>query len=741
MPVEVVDAASRIGAPPGFEAVRFQADSALLRELGERLVGQPHIALAELIKNAYDADATLCMIELERDRIVVTDDGHGMTRAEFLNHWMTIGTRNKQDRGTSREFGRNVTGSKGVGRLSAQFLAHELELVTVPKGQEDNQQLHALVNWDEAINAGKLTEAEAFFRMEPRATTFAASSVHGTRVTMKRLKQYWGEDEIKDLGRQLWMIQSPLPQYGRLTTETVDPKAFRVTMSSGRGDLADAFDRQMKAALQNFDAAISGELVRRGDKSEVHVKVAFRRGATYSESFEVEPIVETAKWNIRVFKLQGRQFEGVKVGDARDYFEQFGGVQVYDAGFRLPYYGVEQDWLGIEFDHSHRRNKSALLPDRLHVRRALNDLPTQGRLFGVVDIDTGREARSASARAQDSGEYLKIQVTRDRLVANRAYTVLRDAVRWSLDYYATRERLREEGSLDIKRPEEPSTDKVGRIRDLVLQVRQEHRYDENVVALEREVADLSQTMDDERRADEAARALLGPLASAGMAALALEHESRKEMRLGRNLVRRLRAVAKEVSDDRIAQIADQVLAWVERLESTRRVFAPLLDPDDRDQVEALSLASVLRQAHENVAPLIPGVAVSMDVPRDIVLPPATFAEWNSLFQNVIVNAANATLDSDSRRILCSGGRTGRSAWARISDTGGGIDWERSESFFEPFAREMRISQERRALGLGGMGLGLTIVRMIADQRRCKVQFVEPEKPWSTTFQISWSSAQ
>ena len=324
---------------------------------------------------------------------------------------------------------------------------------------------------------------------------------------MKGLKQDWNEEQIRDLGRQLWMIQSPIPQYGKLTTETTDPNAFRVELNSWRGDLADAFDKQMKAALENYDAIISGELVREGSRSKVHVKVSFRHGKSYSETFDMDPLVEKARWNIRVFKLQGRQFEGVKVGDARTYFERFGGVQVYDAGFRLPYYGVEQDWLGIEFDHSHRRNKSALLPDRLHVRRALNDLPTQGRLFGVVAIDTGREARSGNERDQDSGEYLKIQVTRDRLVINRAYAVLKDAVRWSLDYYASRERIREEGNLEIKRPDEPSTEKIGRIRDLVAQVRNEHGADETVTVLEREVIDLAQTIDDERQADDAARAL------------------------------------------------------------------------------------------------------------------------------------------------------------------------------------------------------------------------------------------
>lgn len=726
-------------APPGFTTARFQADSALLRELGERLVGQPHIALAELIKNAYDADAIFCTIEMGTNEIVVTDNGHGMTEAEFLDHWMTIGTRNKQQRGVSRDFGRNVTGSKGVGRLSAQFLAHDLEIITAPK-EKPTGQLRALVNWDQAIDAGRLTEAKAFYKLEPRDISFPGGKPHGTRVIMRGLKQAWDETEVRDLGRQLWMIQSPIEQYGTLSTKETDPNQFRVKLTSTRSTLTDTFERQMKAALGNYDVVITGELKRTGDKASVHVRVDFRVGGTYSESFAVEPLIESAKWQIRVFKLQGRQFEGVKVAEAREYLERFGGVQVYDAGFRLPYYGVEQDWLGIEFDHSHRRNKSALLPERLHVRRALNDLPTQGRLFGIVTIDTGHEARTANKDARDSGDYLKIQVTRDRLVSNKAYEILRDAVRWSLDYYATRQRLREEQVLDIIRPEEPAADKMGRIRSLVAEARRSYPDDEIVADLEQEFDGLSSTIDLERAADDAARSLLGPLASAGMAALALEHESRKEMRVARGLIRRLRAVAEETGDGRTGELADQIGAWIDRLESTRKLFAPLLDADDRDQVEALALGRVARQVVRNVVPLVPGVEFSFDIPPDIFLPAATFAEWNSLFQNVFINAANATLDRDHRQIHVRGGRTGRAAWVRVEDNGAGIDLEAAPKLFEPFQRSSQISEERRSLGLGGMGLGLTIVRMIADQRRAKVSFVPPDAGWSTSFQMSWSSA-
>ena len=722
-------------SPYGFRPIqRYCASS------GERLVGQPHIALAELIKNAYDADATSCTVRIGRDEIMVTDNGHGMTKSEFLDHWMTIGTTHKQHRGQSQYFGRNVTGSKGVGRLSAQFLAHKLEIITVPR-KRYTKQLRALVDWDDAIDAGHLTEAEAFYRIEPRDFSFPNGKPYGTRVIMRELTQDWDENDIQHLGRQLWMIQSPIRDYGFLATKQEDENEFQIELSSELPGVEDSFDNQMSIALRNYIALISGKVNRGDNGTTAHVEVKFRTGERYSEIYSVEPLIETASWEVRVFNLSGRQPGGIEVKTAREYFEKFGGVQVYDAGFRLPYYGVDQDWLGIEFDHSHRRNKSNLLPERLQVRRALNDLPTQGRLFGVVSIDTGREARRARKFQKRGGDFLKIQVTRDRLVGNTAYRCLRDAVRWSLDYYATRQRLKEQQRVEVLRPVEGVDEKLSRIRTLLTEALETHPNDEALIALEEEFEHFSGTVDREREADLAAQTLLGPLASAGMAALVLEHESRKEMRKARQLSRSIRRIGKELGEERVVELGDQVKAWLDRIEETRKLFGPLLDGDDRNSVEALSARLVLKEIVENVKPLVPGLKFSIKVPEDIFLPAATFAEWNSLFQNVFLNAANATLDIDKRLVLCSGGRTGRAVWIRIQDNGYGVDHEDSAELFEPFARYTEVSEERRALGLGGMGLGLTIVRMIADHRRARVRFVRPSPTWSTAFQLSWSGSQ
>src|SRR5688572_20824334 len=107
---------------------QFVVDAALLRELGERLIGQPAIALGELIKNAFDADASTCRIEFSEDEIVVSDNGSGISQDDFLNYWMRIGTTHKVDEATSKFLHRSLTGSKGIGRLAAQFLADEMIL-------------------------------------------------------------------------------------------------------------------------------------------------------------------------------------------------------------------------------------------------------------------------------------------------------------------------------------------------------------------------------------------------------------------------------------------------------------------------------------------------------------------------------------------------------------------------------------------------------------------------------------
>ncbi|WP_071924922.1 ATP-binding protein [Luteibacter rhizovicinus] len=216
----------------------FTVDAALFRELGERLVGRPHVALAELVKNAYDADASEVLIDFANDAITVTDNGHGMTRDEFLSFWMRVGTTHKQRDFRSRGLDRQVTGSKGVGRLSAQFLGDTLQLRTIASG-EQRIGVRADVDWRGAKAAGDLIRAGATVRNLVAPSALANRYKTGVQVRIGALKHEWGHKELQELARELWFLRPPRALHGDLGADD----DFVVRLAGVSSEDAHAFHR------------------------------------------------------------------------------------------------------------------------------------------------------------------------------------------------------------------------------------------------------------------------------------------------------------------------------------------------------------------------------------------------------------------------------------------------------------------------------------------------------------------
>jgi signal transduction histidine kinase len=715
--------------PDDLREIEFSVDSALLQELGERLVGQSHIALAELIKNSYDADATLVEVTVRPDSIVVSDDGHGMDFTSFRDFWMRIGSPHKDRRRQSPD-GRTLTGSKGVGRLSAQFLANEIDMTT---RAEKHRALYAHVDWREAIKARELTKAKAQWAYV-RAPTFAGGARHGTTIRLVDLKQEWDADALQALARELWPLQPPY------ATEDASGDAFRIDLDAGDPAAEKTFDRQMRAVLELWTARIVGKLRRKGRDGELHVRLQFRDDEIVKQTWRIPQLrLANADFEVRVFDLKRRQPHGIRVEEAREYLHEFGGVHVYDAGFHLPYYGPHVDWLGIEQDHSHRLSKSSLLPDELQISGGLSFLPTNTRLYGVVRIDTGTERAAVVKAGRRASQALSIQISRDRLIDNRPYSQLRDAVRWSLDLYAMEEARRRWSSED-EDDEVLLSESATRLEDVL------ERYADEIPsgALSELRAQLEQVTDRvESEARQAARqaGVLGALATAGISAIAVEHETGRHISELRRLAKRLRDYARRTGDAKLVELAEELSRWTRTVQSTRELFAPFMDEESREKVGRLGARSVIQRTVGQSSLLLRGVTVDFtQVPEGLSLPPGRFAEWIAIFQNLLVNAANATLDSGERRIAVRGYRVGRNAAILVQDTGSGVDLDKADELFAPFVRRQDISEERRALGAGGTGLGLTIVRMIARNLGCQVAFVEPDKGFSTAVRVSWRTA-
>lgn len=156
----------------------FSIESRIIRELGERLVKQGEVALLELIKNAYDADASSCTLQITPTAIIVSDDGIGMTLPEFKNGWMRIGTSSKESIATSRLYAREITGEKGIGRFAVRFLGRALMVETIAHdpGRGYLTILTASFDWplfDREEDLGKVTLPSCPFCQEHSDQRFA----------------------------------------------------------------------------------------------------------------------------------------------------------------------------------------------------------------------------------------------------------------------------------------------------------------------------------------------------------------------------------------------------------------------------------------------------------------------------------------------------------------------------------------------------------------------------------------
>jgi signal transduction histidine kinase len=750
----------------------FVVDAAILRELGERLIGRPAIALGELIKNSFDADASVCKIEFRPDEIVISDDGDGMSRNDFHDYWMRLFTTHKVDQEFSN-LGRPLTGSKGIGRLAVHFLADELKLESTSR-HRTNKSFCAKLDWRKAVSGQTLNTVKVIWNYIKKTPEYPNSSTWGTRITLTGLKDEWNEDAVRELGREVWMLRSPFKRKATATRKiqpvTKRPRQaedFEIEIEAANlSNAREAFDETLQQVFSNWKARIYGSLNNGRRKGSAAITVDFRKGypdgskrdkrfhttvrlpVVAKENEPLDPLVDRAKFEILIFKTVGKQPTGVPVGELRKYLEKFGNVSVYDAGFRLPYYGSReaagQDWLSIAVDQSRRLNVSELLPARFDTKnKYMQDLPALGRIFGAVEVNTNHE-RETISKGSVADAWLQIQPGRDRLKDNPAFHQLRDLVRFSLDYYANRYRLLDLQTAEEERAKEPPSKKYDRAID-TLEANRDDIPKSAFSEVRRAIAEARKASKAEERVRDSRAALLAPLASAGMVALALNHELSREIRFLQRIGTDIRRIAAKHSIPELQNMANEFDEARRRLESIRELFAPLLTEEDKTATARLRVKPVVDQSVRGMKGLMPGVKFDpASIPVDLRFPLGSLAQWNALLQNVLANAWNALLDSDRAEILFRAGRdkSGRE-WLHISDSGAGLNVpvNQSQKLFEPFQRQMEISKEKQSIAIGGQGLGLAIVKMIADQVDCKVRFVEPEPGFSTTFEIAWIGAK
>lgn len=123
--------------------------SRIVDYLSSGLYESPSACLKELVNNSYDADATLVemFVKPDADRIIISDDGCGMDRADFLRHFTRISESYKRTDDDLTDRGRPKIGKIGIGFIAANEVCETMEVVSTKKGS--TERIEVSINFDE----------------------------------------------------------------------------------------------------------------------------------------------------------------------------------------------------------------------------------------------------------------------------------------------------------------------------------------------------------------------------------------------------------------------------------------------------------------------------------------------------------------------------------------------------------------------------------------------------------------
>ena len=175
------------------EPLTLKFVGALVEQLGEKMYPSATASIAELISNAWDADAQNVWATIpfgqswtEAGEIVVLDDGHGMTREQAQQRYLEVGRKRRTYDGGKSEGNRLVHGRKGIGKLAAFGTAKVLDCYTVRTGQITSFRL----DYDAIRRHGSSADCPVSegLDQEPLQCPDGTSLSHGTRIRLSDLR-------------------------------------------------------------------------------------------------------------------------------------------------------------------------------------------------------------------------------------------------------------------------------------------------------------------------------------------------------------------------------------------------------------------------------------------------------------------------------------------------------------------------------------------------------------------------
>ncbi len=358
------------------ESIAFRPRARLMSQLGEQLIKDENIAVLELIKNAYDADAKevkVTMLNLEDSltgTIIIEDNGEGMSLDIVKNYWMEPGTDNKEKKlhdmiknDIRSKLNRLPMGEKGIGRFGVHKLGNKITLITRSEGENE---VYLQIDWS-IFNSSKYLEDVPIEVIERKPTQkFIHNSATGTKIIIEKLKTYWTRGKVRELYRSINSLNSPFKALDSFNISLDIDKEGWLKGLIGYDDIKDY-------ALFKANMILSGDKIKSYEYYFTPWKSMKKLDERYNPIDEIDMVeevrVETEKGKTRK-ELIPINLDSYKIGDIeiellsfdldssilkmevtdikglKEYLKTNGGIFVYRDNIRI-YSSGENDWLGL----------------------------------------------------------------------------------------------------------------------------------------------------------------------------------------------------------------------------------------------------------------------------------------------------------------------------------------------------------------------------------------------------------
>lgn len=733
----------------------FSVSARVAMQLGRESIASTNTAILELVKNAYDADATIvrirfCKLGTPEAFLIIEDNGSGMTEDEIREHWLCIGTANKQDLGLSRKNRRVQTGEKGLGRLGLDRLSRRTILQTKRRALDDDpEQLKLLlsaidcksleldIDWERYNARGQRLEHivhEVYeldhLDIDPVSGEYVRFE-HGTRLILEGLKDNWTEHRIRELQHELALTLSPFS----------DQSDFKISIESDKDELNGIVHPskellhlatwRIEAAIEKAKDGSNEELVWMKMSSHAHDRTYsfgpvswhdFTKHSSNAAFSKCGPVTLTLHIFIQDKEKMGDEFSGIG-----SFLESNRGIRIYRDGFRIKPYGDPKganDWLSLSLKRA--QNPAAIsrkswkvayhqVVGAVLISRQRNEgLADQTNREGIVD---GPAMNDLKMFAQRVIVFFEGKAHEDHVALHPPLPKpeTKEATKSFVDVEDTLESVARKAA-DLA--SESSSDKAV-IQDLVTGIQQaleESRSAKAVaVATEKAQAEEIDELKDELR-------LTTSLASLGIMAASFGHERVKDAASIRSNIGLLKRLYENPGDSLFsAQDRGYALRFLEegalRIEAFAQFALDHVRPGKRrgSESDLVDVVATTCRMFKSTTDSMK-VKVEQNLPGQSVTVPGWQAGWESVIANLLINSLYFLRGRRAEDRIIRIGLTASAedcACLLFEDNGKGLEAGTETDIFRPGFSTRRGEDGQQE----GTGLGLTLVKSFIAANR------------------------